>query len=409
MERLSDKVRGYAVIRAVGVEPTKLIDRCAAEGLEFWGVSPEDDYTLVFRTRLKYTEKISGFAEKCCCEVEIKSLRGAPVEAKRLRKREVLWALPLIFLALLVASYFFIWKIEITGNEKVSDIEILNALEDSGVYIGSYWPSFTSDSIRSRVLVKIPELKWISVSVFGSRAVVEVRERTDIPKLFDEDKAVKIVADESGIIEKMSVLRGFARFKKGQAALENETLIDGVVPSSFAKPEIVHAEGSVTARTWYEITAFMPLQYTEKRYTGAEKSRTALIIGDERINFYGKSRIFDGDCDNIIIKHRLGIEGFFELPVTVITETAKSYEKQEASVSEEAAKSRLEALVRAELARRLGADGEIVNSEYNFSVLDGSAVGTLRAECRQNIAAEKEMTAEEIDAAKSAGEDKKPK
>ena len=259
MERLSDEARGYAVIRAVGVEPTRLLDRCAAGNIDFWGVAPEDDYTFVFRTRLKHADEILGFAERCGCEVKIIEMRGGPIQAKKLRKRYALWGLPLLFMALLIASYFFIWKIEITGNEKVSDTEILNALEDSGVYIGSYWPKFTSDNIRSKVLVEIPELKWISVSVFGSRALIEVRERTDIPKLFDESEAVKIVADESGIIESMGVLRGFPLFKKGQAALTDETLISGAVPSTFRNTEIVHAEGSVIARTWYELSAVMPL------------------------------------------------------------------------------------------------------------------------------------------------------
>ena len=214
MERLSDEVRGYAVIKAVGAEPTRLIDRCADENIDFCGVCPEDEITFIFKTRLKHAEEILGFAEKCCCEAEIIERRGAPIEIKKLRRRYALWILPLILIFLLVASHFFIWEIEITGNDAVSDIEILNALEDSGVYIGSFWPDFTSDSIRSRVLVKVPELKWLSVSVFGSKAVVEVRERTDIPELFDEDEAVKIVAGEPGIIQSISVLRGFSLFKR---------------------------------------------------------------------------------------------------------------------------------------------------------------------------------------------------
>jgi len=406
LERLSDEVRGYAVIKAVGAEPTRLIDRCADENIDFWGVCPEDEITFFFKTRLKHAEEILGFAEKCCCEAEIVERRGVPIEAKKLRRRYALLVLPLILIFILVASHFFIWEIEITGNDTVSDIEILNALEDSGVYIGSFWPDFTSDSIRSRVLVKVPELKWLSVSVFGSRAVVEVRERTDVPELFDEDEAVKIVAGEPGIIQSISVLRGFSLFKKGQTAAESDTLIGGAVPSTFGETEIVHAEGIVIARTWYEICAVMPLKYSEKIYTGEKESRFALIIGNERINFYGKSRISDTNCDNIVSERRLGIEGFFELPVTVVKETSESYELSGADFTEDAAGARLKELTACELRRRIGEDGEIISSEFTFSVIDGTAVGTLRAECRQNIATEKQMTVEEINAAKSAGEAK---
>ena len=405
LERLSDIARGYAVIKAVGAEPTAIIDRCAAQGIEFWGVSPEDSFTLVFKTRLGQAEIVTGFAEKCCCEAEVLENCGLPVEAKKLKNRYALWLLPFALFALLVASSLFIWKIDISGNETVTDIEILNALEDSGVYIGSFSPRFVSDNIRSRVLIRVPELKWISVSVFGSRAVVEVRERTEIPELDDKHEPIKIVAEQSGIIQEMSVLRGFPLFSKGQTAVENDTLITGAVPSSFSETEIVHAGGSVSARTWYEITAIMPLEYTEKVYTGKEKTRFALIVGNDRINFYAKSRILDVNCDNIIKKQRLGIDGFFELPLIFVKETVKEYELSTASAFEDSAKARIEESLNDELKAKIGEDGEIKSSEYTFSVLDGFAVGTLRAECRQNIAAEEEMTAEEISAAKSAGEE----
>lgn len=406
MERLSDRFRGYAVIRNVGAEPTKILDRCAAEQIDFWGACPDDAYTISFRTRLKDAEKVSGFAGKCCCEAEIMEKRGAPIWAKRLRHRYVLWILPIILLAVLVASSFFIWRIDITGNKTVSNIEILNALKDSGVGIGSFWPSFTSDSIRSRVLAKVPELKWISVSVFGSRAQVVVRERTEIPEVFNEHEAVKVIADQSGIIENMSVLKGYALFRKGQTAAMSDTLISGAVPSTFNQTIIVHAEGSVIARTWYELTAIMPLKYSEKVYTGKEHTRFAVIFGDNRINFYRNSRISDTNCDNIIDKKKLGIAGLFELPIYLVSEKSKTYELVPENISQSDAKTALETELSDELRYKIGDKGEVLQSEYTFCVSDGFAVGTLRSECRQDIAKEKKMTDDEINTALTPKEEK---
>lgn len=401
MERLSDELRGYAVIKAVGAEPAKLLDRCAAEQIEFWGAYPEDDFTLTFCTRLKHADTILGFASKCCCEVTVTEKSGVPVSVRKLEKRYVLWAMPFLLLALLIASSFFIWKIEIRGNETVSDTEILNALEDSGVYIGSFSPAFTSDNIRSRVLVKIPELKWISVSVFGSRAVIEVRERTEIPEVIDENEAVKIIAGQSGIIDKICVYKGYALLKEGQTAAKDDTLIDGAVPSIFCDTKIVRADGKVIARTWHEICAVMPMEYAKKEYTGKTRSKFALIIGDKRINFYGSSRIFDMDCDNIISKKKLGIKGLFELPVFIVEERSEEYEYEQVKQSERNAELQLKELLDEELRYRIGEDGEVVSSEFTFCVSKGFAVGTLRTECRQDIAAEEKMTETEISAAKS--------
>jgi similar to stage IV sporulation protein len=405
VERLFDEARGYAVLRAVGAEPARLLDRCAAENIDFWGACPEDELTLVFKVRLRQAEKAMGLAGKCRCDIEMLGKSGLPVEMKRLRGRYVLWTLPLLLFTLLAVSSLFVWRIEITGAEAVSEIEIRNALEDSGVRIGSFWPAFTSDSIRSRVLVKIPELKWLSVSVFGSRALIGVRERTEIPALIGKDEAIKQVAREPGLIESVSVLRGYPLMRRGQTAAGNDTLITGAVPSGFAGTKITHAEGRVMARTWYEISAILPLEYSRKAYTGEEKTRYALIIGGTRINFYGKSRISDRDCDNIISEHRLGIAGLFELPVTIVEERSKSYTLSAASRADSTAGLRLRARVEAELEARLGENGEIKNAEFTLSAVGAYAVGTLRAECRQDIAAEKPMTPEEIGTALNAGKD----
>lgn len=405
MERLSDFLRGYAVVRVVGAEPTKILDRCVAEGLDFWGAYPEDEFTMILKTRLKQERRVVELAEKCACEAEVKARAGGTVEAKKLKKRPALWVLPVLLMALLAASSLFIWRIDITGNETVSETEILNALEDSGVYIGSFHPAFTSDNIRSMVLVRIPELKWISVSVHGSRAVIDVRERTKIPELMEEDKGVKLIAGHSGVIEKMEVLQGNPLFKKGQAALEEETLIDGAVPSTLGDVEILHASGRVFARTWQELTAILPLDFETKEYTGEKKTRFALEIGGERINFYSKSRISDKDYDTIINRQRLGFKGFFELPLVLVKETGFAYERVGLRRTESEAQAALEELLSEELTARLGKEGSVTSSAFTFHVVDGFAVCTLRAECLQNIAEEKEMSAEEVQMHQAAGEE----
>lgn len=405
MERLSDILRGYAVVRVVGAEPTKILDRCVAEEVDFWGAYPEDEFTMILKTRLKQERRVVKIAEKCACEAEVKARVGGPVEAKKLKKRPALWVLPMLLMALLAASSLFIWRIDITGNETVSETEILNALEDSGVYIGSFHPAFTSDNIRSMVLVRVPELKWISVSVHGSRAVIDVRERTEIPELLEEDKGVRLIAGHSGVIEKMEVLQGNPLLKKGQAALETETLIDGAVPSALGDVEILHASGRVFARTWQELTAILPLDFESKEYTGEKKTRFALEIGGSRINFYSKSRISDKDYDTIINRQRLGVRGFFELPLVLVQETALAFERVELRRTDSEARAVLEQLLNEELTARLGKEGSVTSSAFTFNVVDGFAVCTLRAECLQNIAKEKEMSAEEIHVYQSAGEE----
>lgn len=405
MERLSDLARGFALVRAVGAEPARLLDLCVSEGVEFWGAYPEDEFTLYIKTRLSAVERLLSLEEKSRCELSLIERRGAPIIMKRARRRYVLWILPVFLLLLFVVSSFFTWEIEIHGNETVSEREILNALESAGVYIGSFHPAYTSDNIRSRVLVRIPELKFISVSVFGSRAYVQVREKTDIPELYDESERVKIVAEYPGIIEDIKVYRGEGRFIKGQTVVKGETLIDGAVPSTFSEMKFLHAGGEVTARTWHEIVTFMPMEYTLKEYTGEAENRYCLILGNQRINFYRSSGILKDECDIIFSEEKLSLDGVFTLPVSLVCRRSLYYEGVTASHSREYVKMLLQERAKAELQGRIGEKGEVISSQPSFKVIDGFGVFTLRAECRQEIGIEKPMGEHEINMARAAGED----
>lgn len=405
MERWSDRAKGYAVIKVTGACPENVLNICAEKSLEFWAPEPVDDFTIVFSTRLNNADQIVSFAERCCCDIEVMERRGGPLWIRRFRNRPVLWVLPMVLCVLLVFASLFVWKIEIIGNETVTDTEILNALEESGVYIGSFWPSYSSDIIRSKVILQIPELKWVGVSVFGSRVRVQVREATEIPELFDGDEPVKIIASRAGIIEHLSVLRGFPLIEKGETAVEGDKLIDGIVPSSLADTRIVHARGSALARTWYEISAIMPLSFSEKVYSGEEHRQYALVLGKHRINFYRSSRIFSSDCDIIVEEHQAGIKGLFSLPITFIREKALQYEIIENNFTEAEIKEALQNALISELKNSVGDDGKIIEHNIAFSSAEGFAVATLRAECIQDIAEDEDLTQSEIDAAKAADEE----
>lgn len=405
MERLSDEALGYAIIRAIGACPTDLLNACAERNLEFWGVEVLDALSIEFRVRPKLTKEIKALAESCSCDIETVKICGAPEKAKGLKRRPVLIALPLLIIFLLVFMSLFIWDIEISGNESVTDTEILNALEESGVYIGAWRFSIRSDLVRSRTMVQVPELKWLGVSVFGSRAKVLVREATEQPEIFETDEPVKIVASRAGIIKEIEALRGFSIFDEGQTAIKGETLIDAVMPSAYADSRIVHARGSVFARTWHEISAVMPLEYSEKQYTDKVHRQYALVAGNNRINFYLESRIFGKDCDIIIKELQLGIQGLFSLPLTLVCETAAEYETVSVKYTERELKNALSAVLEKQLLLSIGENGEISKSTLVFSSSTDYAVATLRAECVQNIASDRELTQAEIDSAKADREE----
>lgn len=398
MGKIVDYAKGWARVRVTGAEPTAFLDKCLERRLRFWAVKPVDDFTLELCMDIKDAEKAEAAGEKCFCQVEIPERFGGPILKTRAKRRVVMFIVPLLLVMAFTAASFFVWRIEIDGAETVSETAILNALADQGVEIGSYWPSFNSELIRSGVLEGLPELKWIGVSLYGSRVHVVVREKTPVPELFDESAAVRLVAGRGGLIEEMRVLRGAGKVKAGDTAAEGDILIDSVVESPFAGARLVHASGSVRARTWYELTAVMPMEQCEKVSTGRTKTRIAVKIGDKRINFYANSGIWQEKCDNIITEKTLGVRGAFALPVTMIKETLEEYEIKSRTLSRTEASEKLEETLREELSYRLSlSHGEMVKVNFTFSVSGDLGVGTLRAECLEDIASEELISQEETE------------
>jgi Putative stage IV sporulation protein YqfD. len=162
--------------------------------------------------------------------------------------------------------------------------------------------------------------------------------------------------------------------------------------SAFAGPRVVHASGSAEARTWYEISAVLPLEYEKKLYTDENETRYSLLICGNRINFYTRSGILGLKCDNIITERQLGFGELFQLPVTLICERSEKYETQSAYYSATQAEQVLGTVLYDALMQKIGEGGIIVSAQFSVRESDGFAVAVLRAECRQNIAQEIPLT-----------------
>ncbi len=398
MEKLTNLLRGCAVVEVRGANPALFLNQCAGAGIPFWDVETVDEFTLrvhVYKADCRRLEAVAGRAQ---CSQRVVRRRGAPYILRRLRRRYVLLAGLLAFLLAIGWSSLYIWEIEVTGNETVSDTEILRVLEECGVGVGSFWPAFTSDNIRSQVLLRLPELQWMTVNVFGSRAEVIVREAIPMPEIVDEDAPVNIVAEKTGLIQNVEAYRGEEAVEPGEMVLPGEVLVRGAVGSTFSATRILHARGEVMARTWYTLTASASLTVQEKVYTGEETHRFALLLGETRINFYQNGGISDMYCDKMIETSRLSLAGIFVLPVGYTWETCRVYELVETARPEEEVRTELEILLMEALTAEIGESGSVTEFSYSAARDGDKLTVTLHAECLEDIGVEAPMSQEELSA-----------
>jgi similar to stage IV sporulation protein len=224
----------------------------------------------------------------------------------------------------LVLGSFFIWDFEVTGNDTVPEERILRALEQQGVGIGTFGLSFNGEDLRNHILLEIPELSWIAVNVSGCRANVQVRERVMPPELIRDKDPANVVARRAGLVLNVRALDGVASVLPGTSVTKGQLLISGVEDLETLGARVLASLGSVQARTWYELSAEVPLTAREKQYTGKEKRGISLIVGKQRLKFFSNSSIEGAKYDKITNNYSGSVLGI-PLPVKLSLETWKFY------------------------------------------------------------------------------------
>ncbi len=373
---------------------------CAANRVDFRDMKRTGERTTELTVNIPDYRRLRRLArETGSFEVRAVRRQGAPFFLWRLRRRYALLAGLLVCAALLGLSTLFVWQIEVTGNETVPTTQILAALKEEGVDIGTCILNIKNKWVSNSVLLRIPELSFITLNSQGSRIRVVVREKTPRPALVDPDVPAAVEARTAGVIVRMEVEEGWALCAVGETVDAGDTLISPWTP--LGNGRMSHARARVWARTWHELSLQMPLETVRKTYTGEVKTRTAVILGGKRINFYISGGNPQTNCDKIVSYTPVTLPGGAVMPLTVVRERFEMYETVTDTLSEAEAEAVLRARLLAVLEERIG-EGSVTATQFTSHLDGGILTVTLNAECVEEIASERLLTDEEAESYKTA-------
>lgn len=374
---------GSIRIRITGRRPERTLNEFANNALRFTGVRKSSESSIELTIGKRDLTKAEALCIQSMSSLTVLSKKGLPYFLLRFKKRYVLYFTPL--LSVLFAFYlsFYIWEIDVSGNETVTDGEILSALENAGVRIGTFGPDIDQEIIRSEVIAEIDRLSWLTVNVYGCRAEVLVRERIERPELICEREPTEVRAGRTGLITNINVYAGKPLVKAGELVMLGQTLITGQMDSISSGIRFVHAMGDITARTWYSLSACMPLEYCTKNYTGESITRKSIVIGNLRINLYLNSAVSMINYDQVTETERIRLGGF-HIPVSMITTTYRQYTPVRSSMREEQAEYILKQRLTVMLNERIKG-AELTNTLYEVEIQNGVMTVTLNAECLEQI------------------------
>ena len=384
LKQAVNQLQGQARIRVESAFPERVLNLCGARNLAFWDLEWESPTTFTCRLSRRDWYVLRRAARQLDCTLTVVEKEGVPFFVGRFRRRYAMVAgLLMCGLGLFFGS-FFIWDFTVEGNETVTREEILRSLQSYGIQLGSFGYDLDGEDIRNHVLLDIPELSWISVNVSGCRAYVQVRERIPAPELVDKREPLNIVARRSGLVRKAQALGGVACVLPGTSVEEGQLLISGVEDTGTFGARLLSGMGSVTARTWYTLTAEVPLTVEVRRPTGEERVCHALVIGTHRIKFFRNSSIEAAEYDKITIRTPLSLFGL-PLPLTWVTERYQLRETETRSRDPVAAEKAAENVLAAYLHSRVEPYGTVSSTLCTSRQRGDTLEVTLTAECLEEI------------------------
>ncbi len=385
------RIEGSGVLRCLNILLGKEAEvrgaRRQENGLELW----------VDTDKLGELERC---AQKSGCRVEIVRAAGFPKWRKSYGNRYGFLLGILLAVTAMAFLNCYIWRLDIRGNESISDAEVVRRLEEYGLEEGVWKSGKDLEKIKNELLLQYPEWAWLSLSIEGATLEVRLEEATSPPMIQQEGSPADLVADQEGIIYSIVTKRGKPQVRAGDVVRTGDVLISGTI--EFEKEDgttgyrYTQAQGDVYAvRTEY-LEAEVCENYTEKIYTGDRVSELWLLHDGQEICLYHPFRSLE-NADCLEETPGAGFSDFLEkLPILphikLLRRTYFFYEPVLRTYREDQMKVLLNASLQKQKEALVGiSGGEVLEEKMQYTEQEQGIRGTLEVKMLQKIGVSRTM------------------
>lgn len=288
-------------------------------------------------------------------------------------------------LVLILGVYFsskIVWRVEIDGNCRLSEAEVLSILDKSGFRIGSFIPKINYNRIQNEILNNCEDISWVSLNISGNIAKVEIRETLHGKDATDETYS-NIVASADGQILDIKASNGKKVVNAYTTVKKGDLLISGVIDSQSEGVRYCRAQGEVLAYVNKTIKIEIPKIETKKIYTGKVYTRKNVKIFSKDLNFSINYNKYNKNCDKIENKEYIKLFGKITLPIEVQTTSYYEYEFKEVTYGNE----EMVSMAFSQLEKQLKHES-VVAKNVKTSYSEGVFLLVCQLTCIENIAQE---------------------
>ncbi len=278
-------IRGYVRIKVWGFSPERFMNLCSFHDILLWDIRKEDGFHTMC-VSLRGFRRLRPIARKTKARVAILQRYGLPFFMPFLWKRKVFLLGLLLCVSFWIFSSYFIWDIEVSGNERITSDQFLSYLRLDQIAVGMKKKDLDIEELEKGLRRQFDEITWASARLEGTKLIIEVKEndaptQVDIPQ---EGQGMDLAAPFDGTIVSMIVRKGVPKVQIGDAVSSGQVLVEGRVPvynedATVREYEYVSSDADITIEHRLQRMEELPWDYLEKRYTGRTLVRHFVRIG----------------------------------------------------------------------------------------------------------------------------------
>ena len=380
---------GYATLSVPAAFKERALSFFVEHRIRYKELYESADGGITLTVSYPVLKKVHSYFEKEGIPLSSSPVYGIPRLYKKYGKRfGVLFGIA-VFGFLVTVSGQRVWYMEVSGNDTVEDVEILENLEAIGFTYGTNFKKIDLDYLRNSYLATYNDLSWISINMNGTHAMIEVRELSD-PEKVDTEKPVNVVAGEAGKIVLVETYEGRPAVFPGDFVEKGQLVLSGLITDGEDTLRIEHASGVVLAEVQRTFTVEVNKQNEKKVYTGVEKAERSLEFFKKNIKLSGKCRISDSSYDTIKKKSQMCIFHTEPLPIFFESTVYKEYILEYEPMSEKEVREKAKALYSEKLSETLNR-AELIEENITEYDSDDKYIMVCRIICLADIAKETEI------------------
>ncbi|WP_410767988.1 sporulation protein YqfD [Fontibacillus sp. BL9] len=280
------QLRGTVTVVVRGEAIESFINELYRQGIRIWDLAALPDGKMEMNLQVADFFSLRPLLKRTGCRLRIKKRSGFPFILARLWQRKWFGIGFAVFIAVVFSLSQLVWDIEIKGNVKIPDEDVLKVAREEGLYPFQWIFSLPKqDKLSAELNRKLPGTSWVGVSRTGTKISIQIVEATQ-PKEQGLASPRHLVSKADGIITYIYAEKGQPEVKKNDRVRKGQILVSGIQGG-----KAVVSKGEVKGNVWHEYNIEVPLLRKQKAYTGEKKERGYLFFGKTAIQLSGYGKV----------------------------------------------------------------------------------------------------------------------